>query len=94
VWPTDSPQDPESVEIKESFENYAVAYEDAVTRIPLTSLRSAFVQVSSRLPLSVPPQSPWSSTAGLQSLCPRDGYPGGPQGRYTRPLLQEGQPHD
>ena len=48
MGPTHFFQDPESVEIKESFENYAVAYEDAVPRIPITNLRSAFVQVSSQ----------------------------------------------
>lgn len=42
-------EDPESVEIKESFENYAVVYDDNVSRIPITSLRSAYVQVTSCL---------------------------------------------
>jgi hypothetical protein len=36
------------VEVKESFENYAVLFEDGVSRVPVESLRSAFVQVFNR----------------------------------------------
>eukprot|EP00604_Paraphysomonas_vestita_P000554 CAMPEP_0174825288 /NCGR_PEP_ID=MMETSP1107-20130205/42617_1 /TAXON_ID=36770 /ORGANISM="Paraphysomonas vestita, Strain GFlagA" /LENGTH=287 /DNA_ID=CAMNT_0016056765 /DNA_START=4202 /DNA_END=5065 /DNA_ORIENTATION=- len=41
-------EDPESIEIRDAFENFAVMYDDNVSRIPLDSLRSSLVQVFNR----------------------------------------------
>jgi hypothetical protein len=38
-------QDPESIEIRECFDNYCVSYDDS-SQIPIEDLRSALVQVS------------------------------------------------
>lgn len=38
-------QDPESIEIRECFDNYCVSYDDDISRIPMEDLRSALVQV-------------------------------------------------